>query len=302
MDDLLNKGYGIASGMKLFIIANIFESIYWRSFSPYLISVPEEVDFEGIFPSLVYNLFSSGSFSTSISHVFKRRNLYNYGNICATFAIPYCFLLIRGFWKTIKIPSKTLIGGFINYKISLFYCSNTLIILSSSFVIHFYLVLQFLHSYLMQFFIFRTLGTWKENEIGVIVPTTGILYGITPPNTQFEFVKDPIHSILFVFYAISVSGLVARLLVNLSGKSVFDVCTALREKDYSLGNSTEDEEPVIDQLSKNIPLAATLQGVLMSTLIIIGDLTSVIGNGTGILLTIEALCEFYSYPDLNFKE
>ena len=154
----------------------------------------------------------------------------------------------------------------------------------------------------MQFFIFRTLGTWKENEIGVIVPTTGILYGITPPNTQFEFVKDPIHSILFVFYAISVSGLVARLLVNLSGKSVFDVCTALREKDYSLGNSTEDEEPVIDQLSKNIPLAATLQGVLMSTLRIIGDLTSVIGNGTGILLTIEALCEFYSYPDLNFKE
>jgi protein transport protein SEC61 subunit alpha len=34
LDELLQKGYGLGSGISLFIATNICESILWKSFSP----------------------------------------------------------------------------------------------------------------------------------------------------------------------------------------------------------------------------------------------------------------------------
>lgn len=34
LDELLQKGYGLGSGISLFIATNICESIVWRAFSP----------------------------------------------------------------------------------------------------------------------------------------------------------------------------------------------------------------------------------------------------------------------------
>jgi len=38
LDEMLQKGYGLGSGISLFIATNICESIIWKSFSPYTIS------------------------------------------------------------------------------------------------------------------------------------------------------------------------------------------------------------------------------------------------------------------------
>jgi len=34
LDELLNKGYGLGSGISLFIATNICENILWKAFSP----------------------------------------------------------------------------------------------------------------------------------------------------------------------------------------------------------------------------------------------------------------------------
>ena len=39
-DELLQKGYGLGSGISLFIATNICESIIWRSFSPTTVCLP----------------------------------------------------------------------------------------------------------------------------------------------------------------------------------------------------------------------------------------------------------------------
>ncbi len=35
LDELLQKGYGLGSGISLFIATNICENIIWKAFSPY---------------------------------------------------------------------------------------------------------------------------------------------------------------------------------------------------------------------------------------------------------------------------
>lgn len=41
LDELLQKGYGLGSGISLFIATNICESIIWKAFSPYTITGPK---------------------------------------------------------------------------------------------------------------------------------------------------------------------------------------------------------------------------------------------------------------------
>jgi len=38
LDDMMQKGYGLGSGISLFIAVNICENIMWKSFSPITIT------------------------------------------------------------------------------------------------------------------------------------------------------------------------------------------------------------------------------------------------------------------------
>merc|ERR1711906_62771 len=47
LDELLQKGYGLGSGISLFIATNICETIVWKAFSPTTINTGRGTEFEG---------------------------------------------------------------------------------------------------------------------------------------------------------------------------------------------------------------------------------------------------------------
>jgi SecY len=47
LDELLQKGYGLGSGISLFIATNVCESIIWKAFSPTTINTGRGPEFEG---------------------------------------------------------------------------------------------------------------------------------------------------------------------------------------------------------------------------------------------------------------
>lgn len=56
LDELLQKGYGLGSGISLFIATNICESIVWKAFSPTTINTGRGPEFEGAVIALVRSL------------------------------------------------------------------------------------------------------------------------------------------------------------------------------------------------------------------------------------------------------
>jgi len=58
LDDMLNKGYGLGSGISLFIATNICENIIWKSFSPITITTQQGTEFEGSIINLVHSLLT----------------------------------------------------------------------------------------------------------------------------------------------------------------------------------------------------------------------------------------------------
>ena len=58
LDELLQKGYGLGSGISLFIATNICESIIWKAFSPYTITGARGAEFEGAVIALFHLLLT----------------------------------------------------------------------------------------------------------------------------------------------------------------------------------------------------------------------------------------------------
>merc|ERR1712151_225181 len=58
LDELLQKGYGLGSGISLFICTNICETIVWKSFSPTTINTGKGTEFEGAIVAFFHLMIS----------------------------------------------------------------------------------------------------------------------------------------------------------------------------------------------------------------------------------------------------
>jgi len=56
LDELLQKGYGMGSGISLFIATNVCESIVWKSLSPATVNTGRGTEFEGAIIALFHLL------------------------------------------------------------------------------------------------------------------------------------------------------------------------------------------------------------------------------------------------------
>ncbi len=104
LDELLQKGYGMGSGISLFIATNICENIVWKAFSPTTINLGTGPEFEGAIIALFYLLITRQNKLHALREAFYRKNLPNLTNFMATII---CFLLViyvQGF--KVELPLK----------------------------------------------------------------------------------------------------------------------------------------------------------------------------------------------------
>lgn len=64
LDDLMQKGYGLGSGISLFIATNICENILWKTFSPITITTGSGTEFEGSIVNAIH-LFLTKNYATA---------------------------------------------------------------------------------------------------------------------------------------------------------------------------------------------------------------------------------------------
>src|ERR1700678_2185365 len=84
LDELLQKGYGLGSGISLFIATNICETIVWKAFSPATVNTGRGTEFEGAVIALFHLLATRNDKVRALREAFYRQNLTN---LMATFLI-----------------------------------------------------------------------------------------------------------------------------------------------------------------------------------------------------------------------
>ena len=157
LDELLQKGYGLGSGISLFIATNICESIVWKAFSPTTVNTGRGPEFEGAVVSLFHLLFTWNDKGRALHEAFRRDRLPNIMTLIATVVVLAVVLYLRGF----RIKSNRFSGQRGSSPVKLFYTSNMPIMLESALTSNIFLVSQMLSSRFPDNFLAKLLGVWE---------------------------------------------------------------------------------------------------------------------------------------------
>jgi len=298
LDELLQKGYGLGSGISLFIATNICETIIWKAFSPTTVNTGRGPEFEGAVISLFHLLFTRSDKFRALKEALYRPHLPNIMNLLATIAVFAIVIYLQGFRVEIPLKSNKMRGQHGSYPIKLFYTSNMPIMLQSALSSQLFFVSQLLYNRFPDNFLVRLFGVWKPHEgSSQFFATSGFAYYLTPPHSLTDALGDPIHFVLYVSFMLGICALLSKAWIEVSGSSPRDVARQL--KDQQLVMRGHRDTSMYKELKKIIPTAAALGGLCIGLLSITADLLGAIGSGTGILLAVTII---YQYFEMFVKE
>jgi len=298
LDELLQKGYGLGSGISLFIAVNICESIVWKAFSPTTVNTGKGTEFEGAVIALFHLLITRSDKVMALKEAFYRQHAPNLTNLLATVLVFFIVIYFQGFRVDLAVKNQKVRGQQGSYPIKLFYTSNIPIILQTALVSNLYFFSQLLYRRFKTNMLVNILGQWQEVDYsGQSIPVGGIAYYISPPNSFSDIWDDPIHALFYVLFVVISCALFSKTWIDVSGSSARDVAKQLREQQMVMKGHRDSS--LVTVLNRYIPTAAAFGGACIGALTIVADFLGAIGSGTGILLAVTII---YQYFEIVYKE
>merc|ERR1712176_1567247 len=289
---------GLGSGISLFIATNICESIIWKAFSPTTMNTGSGTEFEGAIVATFHFMASRSDKVLALKESFYRQSAPNLTNLFATLLVFFIVIYFQGFRVDLPVKYQKLRGQQGNYSIKLFYTSNIPIILQTALVSNLYFFSQLLYKRFKSNMIVNMLGQWQEVEMtGQSIPVGGLVYYLSPPTSFMDIWDDPVHALLYVAFVLSSCAIFSKLWIDVSGSSARDVAKQLRDQQMMMPGFRESDLP--RQLNRYIPTAAAFGGACIALLTIIADFLGAVGSGTGILLAVTII---YQYFEIVYKE
>ncbi|GER24529.1 protein transport protein Sec61 subunit alpha [Striga asiatica] len=268
LDELLQKGYGLGSGISLFIATNICENIIWKAFSPTTVNSGRGAEFEGAVIAMFHLLITRTDKVRALREAFYRQNLPNVTNLLATVLIFLVVIYFQGFRVVLPVRSKNARGQQGSYPIKLFYTSNMPIILQSALVSNLYFISQLLYKKYGGNFLVNLLGKWQESEYsGQSIPVGGLAYYVTAPSS------------LRIFRQRCGQAAQGKYRINSSEQQM--VMPGHRDSNLQ------------KELNRYIPTAAAFGGMCIGALTVLADFMGAIGSGTGILLAVTIIYQYF---------
>lgn len=169
LDELLQKGYGLGSGISLFIATNICETIVWQAFSPTTINTGRGffdhlsigTEFHGAILSFFHLLITRTDKLRALREAFYRAHAPNLTNLLSTLVVFCIVIYFQGFRVEIPIKSNKYRGHQGSFPIKLFYTSNMPIMLQSALTSNIFFVSQMLYQRFPDNLFIRLIGVWE---------------------------------------------------------------------------------------------------------------------------------------------
>jgi protein transport protein SEC61 subunit alpha len=310
LDEMLQKGYGLGSGISLFIATNICEGVVWKALSPNTLKTGHGEEFEGALIAAVHMLYTRKDKARALRAAFYRTSLPNLTNLLATITVFLVVIYFQGWKVDLKARAAPTDGtdpkdrgqargrgGETTFPIKLFYTSNMPIILQTALTSNLYFLSQALYNRYSSNILVRILGVWKDaKDRSGSVPISGLAYYISPPQSAADILSSPVHALFYLVFIMSTCALFSRTWMEISGTAPTDVARQMNEGKLTLepieinGKKTVSN---IEVLNRYIPAAAMFGGMCIGLLSILADFLGAIGSGTGILLAVTIIYGLY---------
>merc|ERR1712054_529005 len=113
----------------------------------------------------------------------------------------------------------------------------------------------------------------------------------SPPTSFSSIWEDPVHALFYVAFVLLTCALFSKTWIEVSGSSSRDVAKQLRDQQMMFKGHRE--QSLLHTLDMYIPTAAAFGGMCIGMLTIVADFLGAIGSGTGILLAVTIICQYF---------
>ncbi len=288
LDELIQKGWGLGSGISLFIMAGVSQQILWSLFSP----LPAgDGGMIGIIPYIGQSLIDG-----DMTNVFFRSNqLPSIFGLFLTVGILLILVFTQGMKIEIPIVSTKYRGFAAVYPIKLMYVSNIPVILASALTANAVFMFQMLWANTNprnNNFFMNILAQFDPTSPST--PIGGIIYYITPPRGLELAMLDPMRAVGYVLFMIGIVVVFGKLWVELGGLSPKTAAQNLLDADVQIPGFRRSNKPVEALLNKYIPSVTIIGSMILGLLAGVSDVLGVFGSGIGILLMVDILINYYT--------
>ena len=290
LDELVQKGWGIGSGISLFIVAGITKDIMWSSFS---------------FFGPMYDGKRLGAIPAFIEAIFKREPVWswfhrtsNYPDmigLLTTITVFAFVVYIEGMRVELPISHSMFRGFRGRMPIKLLYVSNIPVILAYALFANIQmwgrLVWSKWNPNNTNFFL-NLFGVYNQTESGAY-PIGGLAYYITSPGNLESVIKAPLHALIYLIIVITICILFSMTWLEIGGLGAENMADQLLGSGMQVPGFRRSRRPIVNLLNRYIPTITIIGGFLVGLLAASSEFFGVFGSGMGALLCVSILYQYY---------
>ena len=289
LDELVQKGWGIGSGISLFIVAGITQNIWWMSLSPFAYSPDGRAYgaliafFQGIFSGL-----------PPLDWVFRGTYPDMIGFLM-TLAVFAFVVYVEGMRVEIPISHSSYRGYRSRMPIKLLYVSNIPVILAYAMFANFQLIGQFVwtrwNTDNSNFFL-NMFGMYNQTTQGTVA-IGGLSYYTTSPGSLSGVMADPIRAILYLLIVVGFCVLFSITWLEIGGLGADQMADQLLQSGMQVAGFRRSRKPLEKLLNRYIPTITVIGGMIIGLLAALSEFFGVFGSGMGALLAVSILYQYY---------
>lgn len=290
LDELLQKGWGLGSGISLFIAAGVAASIWWDSVAP----MGPMAD--GKYLGAVISFFQGLLGRQDIRSIFAReQGLPDMVAFLTTLGVFAIIIYFNGMRVEIPVSYARYRGFRGKFPLKLFYVSNIPVIFAAALFGNIYFItLIFWQRYnnTNANFWYNLLGTFTTQG-NQYQPSGGLVYYVVPPRSLALVAAEPLRALIYAVLLVIACIFFAVTWVEVGGMDARTVSKQLLDSGMQIEGFRRSEVPIRQLLQRYIPTVTILGGLLIGVIAAGADFLGAFGSGTGILLTVGIIEQYY---------
>lgn len=296
LDEMVQKGWGIGSGISLFILAGVAQGVLWDSF------FPSPAMGDGKSYGAFIALFQTLAKRESLINAFIRRdsdgnvlNLPTMLGFFMTLAVFIIVIYVEGIRVELPISHADYRGFRGKYPIKLLYVSNLPVIFASALFANIYFFSQLFWNKFNPHntnFWFNLLGTYTTVN-NQPQPTGGLVYYVISPRNILDVAGDPIRALVFVGIMVTFCIVFSLTWLQVGGLDPKTVARQLVDSGMQIPGFRRSGRSIELVLKRYIPVVTILGGAIVGLIASVADFFGAFGTGMGILLSVGILYQYY---------
>ena len=297
MDELVQKGWGLGSGISLFIMAGVAQNILWSTFSP-----PNGL-FVGALSAFLGHIAPFNVGNPALTYLFgSAGGIYpSVLGFVATIAVFLIVIYLQGIRIELPMSYAGYKGFRSRYPIKLLYVSNLPVIFASALFANVYFFSQLLWAQLGRpapgtNLLFQIIGDFNQTTTSTgtsVSPIGGLAYFVTAPRNIQNVIGEPLRAAAYLGIIIAFCAVFSLIWLEVGGLGPSKVAKQLMDSGMQIPGYRRSGRPIEAILKRYIPVVTVLGGIIVGLVAGLSDFLGAFGSGTGILLSVGIIYQYY---------